>query len=89
VLTGGYNEINQATRTLASKNFDVAASLNQNIQQLHTLKRTVTEVDQNVSKVDGKVATMKFHAGKTIKEINTRMTAIEEACAHTVTVLTA
>ena len=82
-----YNELNQATRTLASKHHAVVDSVNLHGQHLHTLNRAVADVDRHVSFVEDKVAKMKKEAGKTIKGIAARITAIEEACAQTVNVL--
>ncbi len=45
-------------------------------------------MDKHASFVEDKLARMKKEAGKTIKGIAIRITAIEEACAQMVTVLT-
>jgi uncharacterized protein YoxC len=88
VLIDGYNELNQSTRTLAKKHHDVVNTVNLHSQHLQTLNRAVADVDRHASFVEDKVARMKKEAGKTIKGIAARITAIEEACAQMVTVLT-
>lgn len=62
--------------------------MNTHSQHLQTLTRAVSDVDKHASFVEDKLACMKKEAGKTIKGIATRITAIEEACTQMVTVLT-
>jgi hypothetical protein len=72
---------------LAQKNHGMAESLNANTINIQAIHGAMGKVEYQASHVETQVSNLSKNAVNAIKDITKKITAIEEACALTVTTL--